>query len=82
MRVADKLDRRQNLIELTPYALEIKDDATKIAMAAVNLIIKDIPTHELYVFIKVHPQMGENMNNEPELINLELNKTINQEPEK
>ncbi len=70
-RIADTQDRRQNLIELTPYAVEIKDEVTGIAMQAVNLITKDIPTHELYVFIKVLSKMAENMNKETELINLE-----------
>lgn len=70
-RIADKQDRRQNLIELTPYAIEIKDEVTEIAMQAVNLITKDISTSELNVFIKVLSKMSENMNKEVELLNLE-----------
>ena len=72
-RVADKQDRRKNLIELTPYALEIKDEVTELAIASVNLIIKDIPTNELYIFIKVLSKMGENMSTDPQLIDLEIN---------
>ena len=72
-RVADKQDRRQNLIELTPYALEIKDEVTELAIASVNLIIKDIPTNELYIFIKVLSKMGENMSTDSQLIDLEIN---------
>ncbi|MEF9987107.1 MAG: MarR family transcriptional regulator [Bacteroidales bacterium] len=69
-RVADKQDRRQNLIELTPYAINIKDEVTDIAMQGVNLIIKDIPTNELYIFIKVLSKMAENMNANPDFLNL------------
>ncbi len=65
-RVSDAQDRRQNLIELSPYALSIKDDVSKAAMDAVNLIIKDIPTSEMYIFIKVLAKMAENMSGEEE----------------
>ena len=77
-RVVDKKDRRQNLIKLTPYSIKLKDDITTTAMDAVNLIIKDIPTNEMYVFIKVLTKMGENMNKDVDFDNL-INKTTNQQ---
>lgn len=61
-RVANKEDRRENLIELTPYAKEIQKGVTDSAMEAVNLITKDIDKQELYIFIKVLAKMAENMN--------------------
>jgi Transcriptional regulators len=78
-RVADKNDRRQNLIELTPYAIEIKNEVTEIAMDAVNLIIKDIPTDEMYTFIKVLTSMGENMNKDANLLKLAGNDDYSKE---
>lgn len=69
-RVADKEDRRQNLIELTPYAIEIKNNVTTLAMDAVDLITKDIPKNELHIFIKVLSKMAENMNQEVDLLKL------------
>lgn len=66
-RVADKTDRRKNMIELTPYALSIKDDVTEVALEAVNLIIKDIPTNDLRIFIQVLGKMATNMNEDTDL---------------
>ncbi len=60
-RVADKQDRRQNLIELTPYAIEIKTNVTKAAIEAVTLITEDISDAELQQFIKVLTKMADNM---------------------
>ena len=60
-RVTNKDDRRQNLIEITPYAKEIQQNVTDIAMNAVDLIIKDIPKQDLHIFIKVLTKMAENM---------------------
>lgn len=69
-RIADKTDRRQNLIELTPVAWEIKERATKVAIGALDLIIKDIPHDEMATFIKVLSKMASNMDNSTDLIEL------------
>ena len=66
-RVTNKDDRRQNLIEITPYAKEIQQNVTDIAMNAVDLIIKDIPKQDLHIFIKVLTKMAENMNENTDL---------------
>ncbi|MBE6225738.1 MAG: MarR family transcriptional regulator [Bacteroidales bacterium] len=73
-RVANKDDRRQNLIEITPYAKEIQQNVTDIAMNAVDLIIKDIPKQDLHIFIKVLTKMAENMNENTDLQQLANNK--------
>ena len=73
-RVTNKDDRRQNLIELTPYAKEIQQNVTDIAMNAVDLIIKDIPKQDLHIFIKVLTKMAENMNENTDLQQLANNK--------
>ena len=69
-RIADKTDRRQNLIELTPAAWEIKEKATEAAIGSIDLIIKDIPHEEMAVFIKVLSKMAANMDKETDLIEL------------
>lgn len=73
-RKADKEDRRQNLIEITPHAKEIQESVTKIAMEAVDLITKDISKQDLYIFIKVLTKMAENMNEDVNLLQLAQNK--------
>lgn len=73
-RVTNKDDRRQNLIEITPYAKEIQQNVTDIAMNAVDLIIKDIPKQDLHIFIKVLTKMAENMNENTDLQQLANNK--------
>ncbi len=75
-RVANKDDRRQNLIEITPHAKEIQQNVTDIAMNAVDLIIKDIPKQDLHIFIKVLTKMAENMNENTDLQQLANNKKI------
>lgn len=69
-RVADKADRRKNMIELTPYALSIKDDVTDAALEAISHIIKDIPTDELRLFIRTLGKMAINMNEDTDLLAL------------
>lgn len=66
-RVADKTDRRKNMIELTPYALSIKDDVTEVALESINHVTKDIPTNELRIFIQVLGKMATNMNEDTDL---------------
>jgi DNA-binding MarR family transcriptional regulator len=66
-RVADKVDRRQNLIELTPYAKELDTQIKEVAIKAVDKIIKDIPQDELNTFIGVLNKMAANMNGETQM---------------
>ena len=70
VRVADKVDRRKNLIELTDYAWEIKDKVIDAALLAINQIIEDIPENEIKVFINVLSKMASNMNEETDLLAL------------
>ncbi len=72
-RIADASDRRQNLIELTPYAKEIQQGVTDIAMDAVDRITNDISKQDLYIFIKVLTKMAQNMNDDISLQNLTRN---------
>ena len=67
-RVADKTDRRLNLIEVTQYSLEISNELKDIAIKAIDQIIKDIPQEEMYIFIKVLGKMAGNMNSETDLM--------------
>lgn len=69
-RVPDKVDRRQNLIEVTPYAIEIQEKIKEVAINAVDHVIKDIPQEEMYIFIKVLSKMAENMNEDTDLLAL------------
>ena len=66
-RVADKVDRRQNLIELTLYAKELDTQIKEVAIKAVDKIIKDIPQDELNTFIGVLNKMAANMNGETQM---------------
>ena len=70
VRVADKVDRRKNLIELTDYAHSIKEKVIDVAMMAVDQIIRDIPEEEIQVFIKVLSKMASNMDEETDLLAL------------
>ncbi|MBR4802556.1 MAG: MarR family transcriptional regulator [Bacteroidales bacterium] len=63
-------DRRQNLIEVTDYAMKIKDKVTKVAMDAVDKIINGITKDDMQKFIKVLSKMAENMNNDIDLLSL------------
>jgi DNA-binding MarR family transcriptional regulator len=67
-RVANKMDRRQNLIEVTPYANEMKDKLKEVAIKAIDHIISGISQEEMAVFIKVLSKMAENMNEETNLL--------------
>ena len=61
-------DRRQNLIEVTPRGLEIKDGVTAAAIKAVDLITKDISREDLHIFLNVLFNMSENMNGDVNLL--------------
>jgi DNA-binding MarR family transcriptional regulator len=67
-RVANKMDRPQNLIEVTPYANEMKDKLKEVAIKAIDHIISGISQEEMAVFIKVLSKMAENMNEETNLL--------------
>lgn len=69
-RVINKKDRRQNLIEVTPYALKIKDKITNLAMEAVNQVIEGISKDDLHTFLTVLAKMGENLNKDINLLEL------------
>ena len=69
-RASNPKDRRQNLIEVTEYAMSIKDKVTKVAMEAVDKIINGIAKEDLQKFIKVLSKMAENMNNDIDLMAL------------
>ena len=69
-RTSNPKDRRQNLIEVTEYAMSIKDKVTKVAMEAVDKIINGIAKEDLQSFIKVLSKMAENMNNDIDLMAL------------
>lgn len=70
VRVADKVDRRQNLIELTEYASSIKEEVKNVAIEAINRIIKDIPQGEIETFLKVLGKMASNMNEGTDLMKI------------
>ncbi|MBR6972853.1 MAG: MarR family transcriptional regulator [Bacteroidales bacterium] len=69
-RTSNPKDRRQNLIEVTEYAMSIKDKVTNVAMEAVDKIINGIAKEDLQKFIKVLSKMAENMNNDIDLMAL------------
>lgn len=69
-RASNPKDRRQNLIEVTDYAMKIKDKVTKVAMDAVDRIINGITREDMQIFIKVLSKMAENMNNDIDLMAL------------
>ena len=69
-RASNPKDRRQNLIEVTEYAMRIKDKVTDVAIEAVDKIINGIAKEDLQSFIKVLSKMAENMNNDIDLLAL------------
>ena len=69
-RTSNPKDRRQNLIEVTGYAMSIKDKVTKVAMEAVDKIINGITREDMQKFIRVLSKMAENMNNDIDLMAL------------
>ena len=60
-RVTDKHDRRQNLIKLTNHGVLLKEDVTRLAINAVNTIVKGIDIKDINVFIKVLEAMTFNI---------------------
>ncbi len=69
-RVSNPKDRRQNLIEVTEYAKSIQGKVTRLAMDAVDHIIKGIPREDMHKFISVLSKMAENMSNDIDLMAL------------
>ncbi len=66
-RVSNPKDRRQNLIEVTPYSRKIKDKVTELSLEAVATIIGDIPRDDLEAFVKTLARMERNMNPKSDL---------------
>lgn len=73
-RGASSRDRRQNLIEVTPRGLEIKEGVTAAAIKAVDLITKDISKEDLHIFLNVLFNMSENMNEDVNLLKIDNTK--------
>ncbi|MBP5229421.1 MAG: MarR family transcriptional regulator [Bacteroidales bacterium] len=69
-RVSNPKDRRQNLIEVTKYAMKIKEEVTALAMKSVDHIIKGISKEDMSNFIKVLSKMAENMSKDVNLLEL------------
>lgn len=66
-RVSNPKDRRQNLIEVTPYSRKIKDKVTELSLEAVAMIVGDIPREDLESFVKTLAKMERNMNPKSDL---------------
>ena len=60
-------DRRQNLIEVTPYSRKIKDKVTELSLESVATIVGDIPREDLESFVKTLARMEKNMNPKSDL---------------
>jgi MarR family transcriptional regulator, organic hydroperoxide resistance regulator len=71
-RVSNPKDRRQNLIEVTPYSLKIKDKVTELSWEAVARIVGDVPREELEAFVKTLAAMEKNMDPKADLEALAL----------
>ncbi len=66
-RVSNPKDRRQNLIEVTPYSRKIKDKVTELSLESVATIVGDIPREDLESFVKTLVRMEKNMNPKSDL---------------
>ena len=60
-RVSNPEDRRQNLIEVTPYSLSVREKINSLAYESVCGILWDIPQKDLATFVKVLAMMEKNM---------------------
>lgn len=60
-RVSNPEDRRQNLIEVTPYSLSVREKINSLAYESVCGILGDIPKKDLATFVKVLAMMEKNM---------------------
>lgn len=60
-RVSNPDDRRQNLIEVTPYSLSVREKINALAYESVYGILGDIPQKDLATFVKVLTLMEKNM---------------------
>ena len=52
-RVVDTSDRRVNKIRVSEEGLKMRDNTKRVAIKAVNDIVKDIPEEDLMSFVKV-----------------------------
>ncbi len=66
-RISNPRDRRQNLIEVTPYSRKIKDNVTELSLEAVARIVGDIPRVDLESFVRTLAEMEKNMNPKSDL---------------
>lgn len=66
-RVSNPKDRRQNLIEVTPYSRKIKDKVTELSLESVATIVGDITREDLEAFVKTLARMERNMNPKSDL---------------
>ena len=66
-RVSNPKDRRQNLIEVTPYSRKIKDKVTELSLESVATIVGDIPREDLESFVKTLARMEKIMNPKSDL---------------
>ena len=66
-RVSNPKDRRQNLIEVTPYSRKIKDKVTELSLESVATIVGDIPREAVASFVKPLARMETNMNPKSDL---------------
>lgn len=60
-RVSNPDDRRQNLIEVTPYSLSVREKINALAYESVYGILGDIPQKDLSTFVRVLTLMEKNM---------------------
>ena len=60
-RVSNPDDRRQNLIEVTPYSLSVRKTIDSLAYESVYSILGDISAKAVKTFVKVLARMESNM---------------------
>ena len=60
-RVSNPDDRRQNLIEVTPYSLSVRKTIDSLAYESVYSILGDISAKAVKTFVKVLARMERNM---------------------
>jgi MarR family transcriptional regulator, organic hydroperoxide resistance regulator len=71
-RASNPKDRRQNLIEVTPYSRKIKDKVTELSWESVATVVGDIPREDLEKFVKTLAAMERNIDPKADLEALAL----------
>jgi len=69
-RISNPKDRRQNLIEVTPYSRQIQGEVNEIAVKAVAKLIDGISDVDLEQFVKTLSHMEKNINPDSDLLAL------------